>query len=335
VSDLDTQPWPAPPGDPAQGPAVPPPATQAPAWQGTLDQFARAYLKDRRSDRRWRIFFRLAWFVLVLLVAWALLAARHIGNAPVGPHTALIEIRGEVAAEGEASAENLVPGLKGAFEAPDSRAVVLRFNSPGGSPVQAGIINDEIRRLKALHRKKVYAVVEETCASGAYYIAVAADEIYADKASVIGSIGVIMDGFDFTGAMDKLGVRRRLFSAGANKGIADPFSPMSDVQRAHIQAMLDQIHRQFIGVVREGRGARLKETPETFSGLFWNGQQALEQGLVDHLGGLDYVAREVVKAEEVVDYTPKENVAERLAKRLGASMGAGAVKALQQLGDRR
>jgi protease-4 len=314
-------------------PDIPPTPPEAGGeWQRTVEQLARDYLKDRRSDRRWRVFFRLGWLLIGLLIVWAAFAARSIGETPTGPHTALIEIRGEIAADSEASAENLIPALKGAFEDPDAQAVVLRFNSPGGSPVQAGLINDEIRRLKALHKKKVYAVVEETCASGAYYIAVAADEIYADKASVIGSIGVLMDGFDFTGTMDKLGVRRRLFTAGANTGIADPFSPMSPAQRAYLQAMLDQIHRQFIAAVRAGRGARLKETPETFSGLFWNGQQAVEQGLVDHLGSLDYVAREVVKAEEVVDYTPKENVAERLAKRIGASMGAGAVKALQGIG---
>ena len=325
-----------PPPPDADRVARPAPAEVAPAdgpaWQRTIEQFARDYLKDRRSDRRWRVFFRLGWLLIGLLIVWAAFAARSIGNTPTGPHTALIEIRGEIAADSEASAESLIPALKSAFEDPDAQAVVLRFNSPGGSPVQAGLINDEIRRLKALHKKKVYAVVEETCASGAYYIAVAADEIYADKASVIGSIGVLMDGFDFTGTMDKLGVRRRLFTAGANKGIADPFSPMSPAQRAYLQAMLDQIHQQFIAAVRAGRGARLKETPETFSGLFWNGQQAVEQGLVDHLGSLDYVAREVVKAEEVVDYTPKENVAERLAKRIGASMGAGAVQALQGIG---
>ena len=333
MTTSDTPPLPEAGGDTRNAmPAGAVAPADAPAWHGVFKQFTRDYLKDRRSERRWRVFFRLGWLLLGLLVVWGVLAARPLGNTPTGPHTALIEIRGEIAADSEASAENLLPGIKGAFEDPDARAVVLRCNSPGGSPVQAGLINDEIRRLKTLHKKKVYAVVEETCASGAYYIAVAADEIYADKASVIGSIGVLMDGFDFTGTMDKLGVRRRLFTAGANKGIADPFSPMSPAQRAYIQAMLEQIHQQFIRVVREGRGARLKETPETFSGLFWNGQQALELGLVDHLGSLGYVAREVIKAEEVVDYTPKENVAERLAKRLGASMGAGAVKALHGIG---
>jgi protease-4 len=315
-----------PPGTPSVAPA---PAASPPlAWDGLPEKFASAYLSDRRSERRWRNFFRLSWLLLVMAIAYAVFAVRG-HTAPSGPHTALIEVRGEIAADAEASAENLIPGIKSAFEDSGAQAIVLRINSPGGSPVQAGIINDEIRRLKALHKKKVYAVVEETCASGAYYIAVAADEIYADKASVVGSIGVVMDSFGATGLMEKIGVERRLLMAGDNKGIGDPFSPLSPKQRAYIQATLDQIHRQFIAVVKQGRGTRLKETPEMFSGLFWNGEQALSMGLIDHLGNLDYVAREVVKAEEVIDYTPKENVAERLAKRLGASLGAGAVRALQ------
>ena len=309
--------------------AATPAASAHPAWDAVAEQFARDYLRERRSERRWRIFFRLSWLLLVMAIAYAIFASRHAVNAPTGAHTALIEVHGEIAEGAEASAENLVPGIKSAFEDSSAKAVVLRFNSPGGSPVQAGIIHDEILRLKALHKKKVYAVVSESCASGAYYIAVAADEIYADKASVVGSIGVLMDSFGVTGLMEKLGVERRLLTAGENKGIGDPFSPLLPKQRAHILATLDQIHQQFIGVVREGRGTRLKETPEMFSGLFWNGEQALKLGLVDHLGNLDYVAREVVKAEEVVDYTPKENVAERLAKRFGAAIGAGAIKALQ------
>ena len=299
---------------------------------GVIGQFAGDYLKDRRAERRWRMFVRLSWFILFLVALFMLLASRGRANAPIGPHTALIEVRGEIAADAEASAENLLPGLKQAFENAGAQAVVLRINSPGGSPVQAGIIHDEIQRLKVLHKKKVYAVVEETCASGAYYIAVAADEIYADKASVVGSIGVLMDGFGFAGLMDKLGVERRLLTAGENKGIGDPFSGLSPKHRAYIQATLDQIHQQFIKVVKEGRGARLKQTPDTFSGLFWNGEKALQLGLIDHLGNLDFVAREVVLAEEVVDYTPKENVAERLAKRFGMSIGAGAVRALYSLG---
>lgn len=304
-------------------------AEPAPAWNAVAEQLARDMLRDRRSERRWRIFFRLSWLLLVMALAYAVFAARSHSAVQNGPHTALIEIRGEIAADAEASAENLVPGIKSAFEDDNAQAVVLRCNSPGGSPVQAGIIFDEIQRLKKLHNKKVYTVIEETCASGGYYIAVAADEIYADKASVVGSIGVLMDSFGATGLMEKLGVERRLLTAGDNKGIGDPFSPLTAKHRALIQTMLDQIHQQFIAVVKTGRGDRLKETPETFSGLFWNGEQALSMGLIDHFGSLDYVAREVVKAEEVIDYTPKENVAERLAKRFGASIGAGAVKALQ------
>jgi protease-4 len=197
--------------------------------------------------------------------------------------------------------------------------------------VQAGIINDELKRLKALHNKPVYAVVEEVCASGAYYIAVGADEIYVDKASLVGSIGVLIDGFGFAGTMEKLGIERRLLTAGQNKGMLDPFSPQNERHKAYAQSMIDQIHQQFIKVVKSGRGKRLKETADTFSGLFWNGEEAVRMGLADKFGNLDYVAREVIKAEEVVDYTPKENIAERLAKRLGAAMGEGAIKALRAL----
>jgi protease-4 len=303
-------------------------ARPASAWESTTEQLARAILADRRRARRWRVFFRFCWLLVGVALVYAVMTARNHTSGPTGPHTALIEVRGEIAADAEASAQNLIPGIKSAFEDDDAKAIVLRINSPGGSPVQAGMINDEIQRLKKLHpNKKVYAVVEDTCASGAYYIAVAADEIYADKASVVGSIGVLMDSFGATGLMEKLGVERRLLTAGENKGIGDPFSPLPPNQRAFIQNMLDQIHQQFITVVKQGRGNRLKETPEMFSGLFWDGEQALSMGLIDHLGNLDYVAREVVKAEEVVDYTPKENVAERLAKKFGASIGAGAVKA--------
>ena len=316
-------------------PTVPtaPAAPVAPGWDQTMAAFAKDYLADRRTERRWRVFFRLLWISLFAVLFWAVLNARNHAATPSGPHTALVEVRGEIAADGDASAEVLVAALKAAFEDDGAQAVVLRFNSPGGSPVQAGIVNDEIRRLKALYKKKVYAVVEEECASGAYYIAVAADEIYTDKASIVGSIGVLMDGFGFTGTMEKFGVERRLITAGENKGIGDPFSPLTDKQRAYTQATLDQIHQQFIKVVKEGRGKRLKVSPETFSGLFWNGEEAVRLGLADHLGNLDYVAREVVKAEDIIDYTPKDNVAERLAKRFGASIGAGAVKAMRSMGS--
>jgi len=331
------------PQHPAPTPApTPAPAPVAPAnlnfspdlsrLEHVLAQVTGELMRERRIERRWRLFGRIAWFLLALAVIWGLVASqRGKASTPNGPHTALVEVRGEIASEGSASAENVVSALRSAFEEKNAVAVVMRFNSPGGSPVQAGIVNDEIKRLKALHNKKVYAVVEEICASGAYYIAAGADEIYVDKASVVGSIGVLMDGFGFTEVMKKVGIERRLMTAGENKGMLDPFSPVSPKQQAYAQAMLDQIHQQFIKVVREGRGPRLKETPEMFSGLFWNGEQAVQMGLADGMGNLDYVAREVVKAEDVIDYTPRDNVAERIAKRFGASLGEGAVKAMRSM----
>ncbi len=307
------------------------PPVVAPQHEPLFAELARDYLRERRQERRWRNVWRLFWLALAAFTAYSFWAqGRHV-TPTATPHTALVEVRGEIAADTEASAELLLAALRDAFKDDGAQAVVLRINSPGGSPVQAGIVYDEIKRLKKLYDKPVYAVVEEMCASGAYYIAAAADDIYVDKASVVGSIGVLMDGFGFTGLMDKLGVERRLMTAGENKGMLDPFSPLNAKQRGHAQAMLDQIHQQFIAVVREGRGDRLKETPETFSGLFWNGEQAVTLGLADHFGTLDFVAREVVKAEDVVDYTPKDNVAERLAKRFGAAMGSGAVKALREI----
>jgi protease-4 len=290
-----------------------------------------AALVEQRAARRWRNAIRIAWLVFLSALLWFGLQQGGTTTDVSTPHTAVVSIQGEIAAGADASAEFVVAAMRSAFEDDGAKAVVLLINSPGGSPVQAGIINDEIKRLKALHHKPVYAVVEETCASAAYYIAAAADQIFVDKASIVGSIGVLMDGFGFTGLMDKLGVERRLMTAGENKGFMDPFSPQTEKQRAFAQAMLNQIHQQFIAVVKEGRGTRLKETPEMFSGLFWTGQQAIELGLADQLGNLDYVAREVVKAEEIIDYTRKDNVAERLVKRFGASIGDGAAKALRSL----
>ena len=301
-------------------------------WErDTLERFAFATLAEQRASRRWRIFFRFAWLTLFAVLAWTGFHRAGVGSSgPSQPHTAVVAIKGEIADGADASAEWTVNALRAAFEDEGSQAIVLLINSPGGSPVQAGIINDEVRRLKAKHEKPVYAVVEESCASAAYYIAVAADEIYVDKASIVGSIGVLMDGFGFTGLMDKLGVERRLMTAGVNKGFLDPFSPQTKAQRNHAQTLLDQIHAQFIQVVRDGRGKRLKETPELFTGLFWSGQQAVDLGLADGLGNLDYVAREIVKAEDIIDYTRHDNVAERLAKRFGAAIGEGAVHALQR-----
>ncbi|OGB32357.1 MAG: peptidase S49 [Burkholderiales bacterium RIFCSPLOWO2_02_FULL_66_35] len=302
-------------------------------WErATLEKLAFSALAEQRAARRWTVFWRLMWLLLAGAVLWMVFRS-DAGVASVStPHTALIEIRGEIAAGAEASADNVVTSLNAAFEDAGAQAVVLLIDSPGGSPVQAGIINDEITRLKALHNKKVYAVVEETCASAAYYIAAAADNIYVDKASLVGSIGVLMDGFGFTGLMDKLGVERRLMTAGANKAMLDPFSPQDAEQTAYIQSMLGEIHSQFITVVRAGRGERLKETPDTFSGLVWSGQKAIALGLVDGLGSLDYVAREVVKAEEVVDYTQRENLGMRLARQLGASVGEGIYLAARSSG---
>ena len=307
-----------------------PPEAQAPGWErATLEKLMFATLREQRTARRWRTFIRLAWLVFFVVLLWGLM---HRGSASTDkslPHTAVIEIKGEIASEGDASAETVVAAMRSAFEDTGAQAVVLLINSPGGSPVQAGIINDEIKRLKGKYKKPIYAVVEESCASAAYYIAVATDRIFVDKASIVGSIGVLMDGFGFTGLMEKLGVERRLMTAGENKGFLDPFSPQTEKHRVFAQSMLDQIHKQFIEVVKAGRGKRLKEIPELFTGLFWTGQQAVEMGLADQLGSLDFVAREVVKAEDIVDYTRRDNVAERLAKKFGASIGAGAISALK------
>ena len=307
-------------------------ALATPGWErATLEKLAFASLNEQKASRRWKTFVRLAWLVFFIALVWLALHRGTPTSDATVPHTAVVEIKGEIAEGADASAEFVNAALKAAFEDAGAKAVVLLINSPGGSPVQAGMMNDEILRLKAKHKKPVYAVVGETCASAAYYIAVAADNIYVDKASIVGSIGVLMDGFGFTGLMDKLGVERRLLTAGDNKGFLDPFSAQSDKQRAFAQTMLNQIHQQFITVVKNGRGQRLKETPDMFSGLFWSGQQAVELGLADELGNLDYVAREVVKTEEIIDYTRRDNVAERLAKRFGAAMGEGAIKAFKAI----
>ncbi|WP_286745177.1 S49 family peptidase [Aquabacterium sp. UBA2148] len=303
------------------------PKTQAQA--ALFTDLARAYLAQQKRDARWRWLWRLIWLGVAFSAAWAAWESGSAAHTPVTPHTALVEVRGEIASETEASADNLMTALRSAFEDAGAQAVVLRINSPGGSPVQAGLVNDEVRRLKALHKKKVYAVCEEMCASAAYYIAVSADRIFVDKASIVGSIGVLMDGFGFVGTMEKLGIERRLMTAGSNKGMLDPYSPLKPEQAELAQSMLDQIHQQFIKVVRQGRGKALKETPGTFSGLFWNGEEAVNQGLADQLGSLDHVARDVIKAEDIVDYTQKENLAERLAKRFGAAIGGGAVQAMR------
>ncbi|QBK04929.1 S49 family peptidase [Hylemonella gracilis] len=339
ASNASTAPAAGDPGAAAPGPATPAArsakttvasATTEAGWErAVLEKLAFASLNEQRAARRWRIANRMIFLLLFLIVLWLLFRPSHPGTATPQRHTAVVSIRGEISSDSEAGSDLVLAAAREAFENSGAQAVVLLIDSPGGSPVQAGIINDEINRLKTLHKKPVYAVVEESCASAAYYIAVSADRIFVDKASIVGSIGVLMDGFGFTGLMDKLGVERRLMTAGENKGFLDPFSPQTAPQRAYAQAMLNQIHQQFIGVVKAGRGKRLQETPETFSGLFWTGEQAVQMGLADQLGSLGYVAREVVQAEELVDYTRTPNVAERLAKRFGAALGEGAVRALQ------
>jgi protease IV len=307
-----------------------PSAMQKPGWEReVLEKLAFASLREQRARRRWNIFFRFLIIGVIGLIAWAAFDFRGNEIEHAGRHTALVEIDGPIEAGGLGSADTVISALNRAYADSGSVGVLLRINSPGGSPVQAGMINDEIVRLrKAYPKKPLHVVVEEMCASGGYYIAVAADRIYVDKASIIGSIGVLMDGFGVTGLMDKLGVERRLLTAGENKAFMDPFSPQTDRQRSYAQSMLNEIHQQFIEVVRKGRGNRLKETPETFSGLFWSGAKAVDMGLADGFGTVDSVAREQFKAEDVIDYTEHEGLPERVLKRFGAAIGAGAMKSL-------
>lgn len=299
-------------------------------WErGFIEKLAMEALCEQRSRRRWGIFFKLSFLSLILggYYLFSDFGSRDIEN--LGRHTALVEINGTIESEGSGSAQAVMPALNRAFLDANSIGVILRINSPGGSPVQAGMINDEIVRLrKEYPQKHLYVVVDEMCASGGYYIAAAADKIFVNKASVVGSIGVLMDGFGFTALMEKAGVERRLMTAGENKGFMDPFSPHSEKQKAYSQAMLNDIHQQFIDVVRKGRGQRLKETPETFSGLFWIGSKAVEMGLADGYGSIDSVARDVLKAEDIVDYSQKEGLPERVLKKFGASIGGGAISSI-------
>ena len=286
-------------------------------------------LKENRKARRWRAVLRILSVVVLLGLIYQVFDIQLPGQGSSGKHTALVSIEGEIAPNSVANALDINSALLAAFESKEAAGVVLRINSPGGSPVQAGMINDEIRRLRALHPEKpFYVVVEDVCASGGYYVAVAGDKIFVDKASLVGSVGVIMNGFGVTGLMDKLGIERRAITAGKNKALLDPFSKEDPKQKAFVQEMLSEVHQQFIKVVRDGRGDRLKETPDMFSGLVWNGAKSVELGLTDALGTVDGVAREVFKAPEVVDYTMKDNFAERVAKRFGAAMGESVAKVI-------
>jgi len=307
-----------------------------PNWERqALEHLLLENLKETRKARRWKAVLR----VLTLLVIVAVVITVfdfHIPGRGMGveKHTAMVTLDGEISSSSMANALDINSSLVSAFENENSAGVVLRINSPGGSPVQAGMINDEIHRLRKLYPKKpFYVVVEDICASGGYYVAVAADQILVDKASLVGSIGVIMEGFGFTGLMDKLGVTRRMITAGSNKGMLDPFSKENPKQVEMIKTMIDEIHQQFIAVVKEGRGSRLKETPDLFSGRVWNGEQAIKIGLVDGYGTVETVARDVFKAPDIMDYTMKEHFAERVAKRFGAEAGAAAGKALIKTPD--
>ena len=300
-----------------------------------LEHLLLENLKETRKARRWKAVFRvltLLVFVGVILTVFDF----HLPGRGMGmeKHTALVTLEGEISSSSMANALDINSSLTAAFENENSAGVVLRINSPGGSPVQAGMMNDEIHRLRKLYPgKPFYVVVEDICASGGYYVAVAGDQILVDKASLVGSIGVIMEGFGFTGLMDKLGVTRRMITAGSNKGMMDPFSKENPQQVEMIKTMIDEIHQQFIAVVKAGRGDRLKETPEMFSGRVWNGEQAIKIGLVDGYGTVETVARDIFKAPDILDYTMKENFAERVAKRFGAEVGAAAGKDLIKTPD--
>lgn len=296
-------------------------------WErDVLEKLALSAIKEQRRARLWGIFFKLLTFAYITVLILLAFDWKSKSDAVTdGKHTALVEVNGIIGPGTDASAERVNAALRAAFKDPNTQGVVVRVNSPGGSPVQAQNIYDEMRRLRVKYPAiPLHAVVEDVCASGGYFVAAGADRIFVGKASIVGSIGVRMDGWGVTGLMDKLGVERRLLTAGENKGFLDPFLPVDERQKEHAQALLTDIHQQFIAVVREGRGKRLKETPEMFSGLIWTGQKSVELGLADGFGSLEYVAREVIKTEEIVDYTQKENLAEKFARRFGA----GAVSAL-------
>ncbi|WP_420837023.1 S49 family peptidase [Candidatus Pandoraea novymonadis] len=308
-------------------------AGETKAWEREmLEKVLMESIKEQRRARRWKIFFRFFVFAIIGLIACYVFDF-GVGSSTVvagsGRHTALVSLNGEIGTEGKASAENINNALASAFDDAKAAAVILRINSPGGSPVQAGIIYDDIMRLRVKYPKKpLYVVVEEICTSGGYYVASAATRIYVDKASLVGSIGVLMDGFGFTGLMDKLGVERRLLTAGKNKGFLDLFSPQSDGQKVHAQNMLDEIHQQFIDAVRKGRGDRLKDNPEIFTGLFWTGQKSVDLGLADGFGSVSSVARDIVKAPHLVDYTVKYGFPELMVRRFLAFVGTFTMNAL-------
>ena len=284
-----------------------------------ITKLAQASLKEQKRARRWSIFFKFLVFAYITFILF-MFSEPDISTATITNHTALVELQGIIADGESASADNIVTALRDAFEDEQTQGVILRINSPGGTPVQAGYIYDEIVRLREKHPETpLYAVVSDMAASGGYYVATAADEIFVSNSSIVGSIGVRMDSFGVVDAMEKLGIESRSLTAGEHKALLDPFSPVDEKAVKHLQNMIDEIHQQFIGAVRKGRGDRLKEFDDLFSGLIWTGQEAIELGLVDKIGSASHVAREVIGAEDIVEYSVEEDVLERLVDRLGAS----------------
>ncbi len=289
----------------------------------TIEKIAMESLVQQKISRRWSVLFKLVSLIYVGWILFFVLTSSNNSTMASGDFTALITLNGEIGFDSEISAINVKSSLKEVYENPGTKALILAINSPGGSPVQSGIINNEINRYKALHPQiPIYAVIEDICASGGYYIAVAADKIFVDKASIVGSIGVLMNGFGFDKAIKNLGIERRLLTSGENKAILDPFLPVQPKQKAFMQNLLKEVHNQFIEVVKKGRGGKLAPNPEIFSGLFWSGESAINLGLADGYGDIDLVAREIVGHEKIIDFTAQSNFADRFAKRLGASIGS-------------
>ena len=297
---------------------------QDPSWErDVVTKLAESSLKEQRRSRRWGIFFKILTFAYIAVILFMFNKASSLTTASSAEkHTALVELNGVIADNEVANADSIVTALRDAFDAENSSGIILRINSPGGSPVQSGYIYDEIIRLREKNPDTpLYAVVTDICASGGYYIASAADKIYADKASIVGSIGVRMDNFGFVDAMEKLGVERRTLTSGENKALLDPFLPINKESTAHMQVMLSEIHQQFITAVKEGRGDRLDTSVEgLFSGLIWTGESAVSIGLIDGLASSSYVAREVIGEESIVNYTVKKDILERFAERLGSTV---------------
>ena len=293
-------------------------------WERDLiERLSTASLNEQRRARRWSIFFKLLIFSYLFLLVFLAMQDTELGEASARAkaHTAMVEVNGLISDGTKANADNIIEGLRDAFADENTKGVILRINSPGGSPVQSDYVYREIKRLRAKHKEiPLHAVIVDIGASGAYYIASAADNIYVNPSSIVGSIGVLMNGFGFTGAMEKLGVERRLLTAGDSKGMLDPFTPLKEEEVAHVTGLLNDIHHTFIDAVKQGRGERLHDDPQLFSGKFWTGQQSIELGLADAIGDVDTVAREVIKSDEVVDYTPKPDILKRFADRFGAAM---------------